>query len=192
MRCPNGSCVRKKLGCEKFRSSTCQIRLVIFTRYPPPKALFQKTRPLLALQFTLWLMNALLLVATAAVGLWLWQAQRLEVCVFALALPPAWQITSTAGWGSWEVAGIFENVGVVQEVMDSIARPLGQPDRPGAPALQVMQGEIHFEQLGFAYPAGQPVLRDINVTIRPGERIGLVGRSGAGKSTLVHLLLRFF
>lgn len=142
--------------------------------------------------WTLWLMNALLLVATAAVGLWLWQAQRLEVGVFAMALPLAWQITSTAGWVSWEVAGIFENVGVVQEGMDSIARPLGQPDRPGAPALHVSQGEIRFEQLSFAYSAGRPVLQDINLTIRPGERIGLVGRSGAGKSTLVHLLLRFF
>ena len=142
--------------------------------------------------WTLWLMNALLLVATAAVGLWLWQAQRLEVGVFAMALPLAWQITSTAGWVSWEVAGIFENVGVVQEGMDSIARPLGQVDRPGAPALQLTHGEIRFEQLSFAYSAGRPVLQDIKLTIRPGERIGLVGRSGAGKSTLVHLLLRFF
>ena len=142
--------------------------------------------------WTLWLMNALLLVATATVGLWLWQAQRLEVGVFAMALPLAWQITSTAGWVSWEVAGIFENVGVVQEGMDSIARPLGQPDRPGAPELHVTQGDIRFEQLGFGYQPGQAVLQDINLTIRPGERIGLVGRSGAGKSTLVHLLLRFF
>ena len=142
--------------------------------------------------WTLWLMNALLLVATATVGLWLWQGQRLEVGVFAMALPLAWQITSTAGWVSWEVAGIFENVGVVQEGMDSIARPLGQVDRPGAVPLQVTQGDIRFEQLSFAYSAGRPVLQDIKLTIRPGERIGLVGRSGAGKSTLVHLLLRFF
>ena len=142
--------------------------------------------------WTLWLMNALLLVATATVGLWLWQGQRLEVGVFAMALPLAWQITSTAGWVSWEVAGIFENVGVVQEGMDSIARPLGQPDRPGAPELHVTQGEIRFEQLSFAYSAGRKVLQDITLTIHPGERIGLVGRSGAGKSTLVHLLLRFF
>ena len=142
--------------------------------------------------WTLWLMNALLLVATAAVGLWLWQAQRLEVGVFAMALPLAWQITSTAGWVSWEVAGIFENVGVVQEGMDSIARPLGQPDRPDATALQVTRGEVRFERLSFAYQPGRPVLQDIELTIRPGERIGLVGRSGAGKSTLVHLLLRFF
>ena len=142
--------------------------------------------------WTLWLMNALLLVATATVGLWLWQAQRLEVGVFAMALPLAWQITSTAGWVSWEVAGIFENVGVVQEGMDSIARPLGQVDRPGAPALEVTQGEIRFEHISFGYQPGQTVLQDIKLTIHPGERIGLVGRSGAGKSTLVHLLLRFF
>ncbi|MEO8859395.1 MAG: ABC transporter ATP-binding protein [Burkholderiaceae bacterium] len=140
----------------------------------------------------LWMLNALLLVATAAVGLALWQANRLEVGVFAMALPLAWQITSAAGWVSWEVAGIFENVGVVQEGMLSIAVPHRMVDRPDAVPLQVPRGEIRFEHLGFGYDAQRPVLRDIDLTIRPGERIGLVGRSGAGKSTLVNLLLRFF
>jgi ATP-binding cassette subfamily B multidrug efflux pump len=142
--------------------------------------------------WTLWMLNALLLVATAAVGLWLWQAQRLEVGVFAMALPLAWQITSAAGWVSWEVAGIFENIGVVQEGMETIAVPLAMTDRPGAQPLTVTRGEIRFEQLQFAYDPQRPVLSGIDFTIRPGERIGLIGRSGAGKSTLVNLLLRFF
>ena len=140
----------------------------------------------------LWMLNALLLVATAAVGLSLWQANALEVGVFAMALPLAWQITSAAGWVSWEVAGIFENVGVVQEGMESIAVPHRMVDAADARPLQVRRGEIRFEHLGFAYDAARPVLKDLNLTIRPGERIGLVGRSGAGKSTLVNLLLRFF
>ena len=140
----------------------------------------------------LWMLNALLLVATAAVGLHLWQAHALEVGVFAMALPLAWQITSAAGWVSWEVAGIFENVGVVQEGMETIAVPHRMLDAADARPLQVTQGEIRFEHLHFAYDPERPVLQDINFTIRPGERIGLVGRSGAGKSTLVNLLLRFF
>ena len=140
----------------------------------------------------LWMLNALLLVATAAVGLSLWQASRLEVGVFAMALPLAWQITSAAGWVSWEVAGIFENVGVVQEGMETIAVPHRMVDAGDATPLHVTHGEIRFEHLSFAYDAKRPVLRDIHLTIRPGERIGLVGRSGAGKSTLVNLLLRFF
>ena len=140
----------------------------------------------------LWMLNALLLVATAAVGLYLWQGSQLEVAVFAMALPLAWQITSAAGWVSWEVAGIFENVGVVQEGMQSIALPHRMVDVADARPLQITRGEIRFERLSFAYDATRPVLRNIDLTIRPGERIGLIGRSGAGKSTLVNLLLRFF
>ena len=140
----------------------------------------------------LWMLNALLLVATAAVGLSLWQASRLEVGVFAMAFPLAWQITSAAGWVSWEVAGIFENVGVVQEGMQSIAVPHRMLDAPGARPLHVARGEIRFDHVSFAYDVQRPVLKDIHLTIRPGERIGLIGRSGAGKSTLVNLLLRFF
>ncbi len=140
----------------------------------------------------LWLLNALLLVGTAGVGIWLWQAQALDVAVFAMAVPLAWQITTSAGWVSWEVAGIFENIGVVQEGMESIAVPHRMADRPQAQPLAVTAGEIRFERLGFAYDAGRPVLRDIDLLIHPGERVGLIGRSGAGKSTLAHLLLRFF
>ena len=140
----------------------------------------------------LWMLNALLLVATAAVGLYLWQASRLEVGVFAMALPLAWQITSAAGWVSWEVAGIFENVGVVQEGMQSIAVPHRMLDAKDAKPLHVTRGAIRFEHLSFAYDAQRPVLKNIHLTIQPGERIGLIGRSGAGKSTLVNLLLRFY
>jgi ATP-binding cassette subfamily B multidrug efflux pump len=142
--------------------------------------------------WTLWMLNALLLVATAAVGLTLWQAHQLEVGVFAMALPLAWQITSAAGWVSWEVAGIFENIGVVQEGMETIAVPLAMTDRGDAVPLTVTRGEIRFEKLQFAYDPARPVLKGIDLVVRPGERIGLIGRSGAGKSTLVNLLLRFF
>ena len=156
------------------------------------RAVSQHMRLVTLFIFTLWMMNALLLTATAAVGLYLWQAHALDVATFATALPLAWQITTAAGWVSWEVAGIFENLGVVQEGMETIAQPLRMTDSPDAQALQVGSGEIRVEDLSFAYEGGAQVLKHISLHIRPGERIGLIGRSGAGKSTLVHLLLRFF
>jgi len=155
-------------------------------------AVSQHMRVVTLFIFTLWMMNALLLAGTAAVGLYLWQAHSLDVAVFATALPLAWQITTAAGWVSWEVAGIFENLGVVQEGMETIAQPLNMADKADAQALRVRQGEVRFEKLSFAYQGGNQVLKEIDLHILPGERIGLIGRSGAGKSTLVHLLLRFF
>ena len=143
--------------------------------------------------FTLSLMNAALLTATAATGLWLWRDGLVGAAAVATALPLAWQIASTSGWVSWEVAAIFENVGMVQEGMQTIAVPIAGADRPGARTLLVTRGELRFEDVTFDYGRkdGTPVLDRLNLQVRPGERVGVVGRSGAGKSTLVNLLLRF-
>jgi ATP-binding cassette, subfamily B, multidrug efflux pump len=143
--------------------------------------------------FSLSVMNAALLTGTAAIGIALWGQGTVSAGVVATALPLAWQIANVAGWVSWEVTGIFENIGVVQEGMQTIAVPLTGVDRPGARKLEVTRGEIRFEAVSFDYGRsdGEPVLDGLSFTIRPGERVGLVGRSGAGKSTLVNLLLRF-
>jgi ATP-binding cassette subfamily B multidrug efflux pump len=137
-------------------------------------------------------LNALLLVCTAAIGLTLWGRGVVDAGVVATALPLAWQTVTAAGWVSWEVTSIFENIGTVQEGMQSIAVPHLGIDRAGARALEVKRGEIRFENLTFAYGRtdATPVVQNLNLAIRPGERVGLVGRSGAGKSTLVNLLLR--
>ncbi|HUG23625.1 ABC transporter ATP-binding protein [Piscinibacter sp.] len=142
---------------------------------------------------TLSVLNALLLVGTATVGIVLWADGQIGAALVATALPMAWQIASVAGWVSWEVTGIFENIGVVQEGMETIAVPHTLTDKPGAFPLQVSRGEIRFERLTFTYGRtdGKRVLDDLNLVVRPGERVGVVGRSGAGKSTLVNLLLRF-
>ncbi len=139
-------------------------------------------------------MNALLLVGTAAIGIALWAQGAVSAGVVATALPLAWQTANAAGWVSWEVTGIFENVGTVQEGMLSIAVPHSGADRPGARPLEVSRGEIRFENLSFGYGRkdAPPVLERLDLAIRPGERLGVVGRSGAGKSTLVNLLLRFY
>ena len=142
---------------------------------------------------TLSTLNALLLVGTAAIGITLWAQGSVDAGTVAMALPLAWTIANVAGWVSWEVTGIFENIGVVQEGMQTIAVPHAMSDAPAARELVVERGEIRFEQLVFTYGRddGRKVLDALNLVIRPGERVGLVGRSGAGKSTLVNLLLRF-
>jgi len=147
-------------------------------------------------RFMFWLtmMNACLLTGTAAVGIWLWAEGSVSGGVVATALPLAWQIANVAGWVSWEVAGIFENIGVVQEGMQTIAVPPSGMDRPDAKPLEVSRGEIGFDKVLFSYGRSdaRPVLDRMDFIIRPGERVGIVGRSGAGKSTLVNLLLRFY
>jgi ATP-binding cassette, subfamily B, multidrug efflux pump len=145
---------------------------------------------------TLTALNALLVVGTAGISIWLWQGQHIGPAVVATCLPLVWQIANMAGWVSWEVSGIFENIGVVQEGIQTIAVPHTMVDHPQARALNVPHGEIRFEKVDFSYglmaKGGRAVLQDLNLHIRPGERVGLVGRSGAGKSTLVNLLLRFY
>jgi ATP-binding cassette, subfamily B, multidrug efflux pump len=137
-------------------------------------------------------LNTLLLVATAAIGIWLWARGEVGAGIVAAAFPLAWQLANVAGWVSWEVTAIFENVGVVQEGMLSISVPHSGTDRPGARPLEVSRGEIRFDNVSFAYGRrDSEVLDKLELEVRPGERVGLVGRSGAGKSTLVNLLLRF-
>jgi len=141
---------------------------------------------------TLSLLNALMVTSTGALALVLWTRGQVAVGTVAMALPLAWQIINISGWVAWQVTSIFENIGVVQEGMMTIARPITLNDRPQATALVVKRGEIAFEDVRFHYGRDAGVLEDFRLTVQPGEKIGLVGRSGAGKSTVVNLLLRFF
>src|SRR3954463_37856 len=157
------------------------------------RAMGRHMRLITQFHFSLTLMNAALLVTTAAIGIWLWAHGQIGAGVVATALPLAWQVSNVSGWGGWEGTGIFENIGVVQEGMQSIAVPHSGADRAGARALQVSRGDVRFEHVTFGYGRrdAPPVLNDLSLHIRAGERVGLVGRSGAGKTTLVNLLLRF-
>ena len=137
-------------------------------------------------------LNALMLVSTGALSVWLWIHGLVTVGTVAMALPLAWQLSNISGWVSDNVTSIFENVGVVQDGMRSIAVPRQRPDAPGARPLIVSEGAIRFEDLRFGYGTDRGVLHGVDLTIRPGERVGLVGQSGAGKSTLVNLLLGFY
>ncbi len=150
---------------------------------------------------TLSTLNAMMVTSSAALALVLWTRGQVDVGVVAMTLPLCWQIVNISGWVAWQVTNIFENVGVVQEGMMTIARPIALTDRSDATALTVPRGEIKFEDVRFGYGRetsaredGRPyaVLDGFSLTMQPGEKIGLVGRSGAGKSTAVNLLLRFF
>jgi ATP-binding cassette, subfamily B, multidrug efflux pump len=154
-------------------------------------------RMITGFMLTLTMMNALLLVGTAAISVWLWLRGDISPAIVATALPLVWQISNMAGWVSWEVSGIFENVGTVQEGMETLAVPRKMLDAPQARKLAVSSAEIRFEGVRFSYGRDKeagvaPVIDDLTLHIQAGERVGIVGRSGAGKSTLVNLLLRFF
>ena len=142
--------------------------------------------------FCLTVLNALLVTGTGGMAIWLWVHGKVEVGTVAMALPLSWQIISIAGWVAMRVTEIFENIGVVQEGMMTIARPITLTDKPDAAVLTVPRGEIEFQDIRFGYGRESGLIDGLSLTIHPGERIGLIGRSGAGKSTLVNLMLRFF
>ncbi|MFY9759408.1 MAG: ABC transporter ATP-binding protein [Xanthobacteraceae bacterium] len=137
-------------------------------------------------------LNALLIAGSGALALMLWRYGKVEVGAIAMVLPLTLQLTNMSRQIAMRITEIFEDVGVVQEGMLTIAQPLQLPDPADAKPLTVGAGRIEFKNVNFGYGRDVGVLQNFNLTIAPGEKIGLVGRSGAGKSTVVNLLLRFF
>jgi ATP-binding cassette subfamily B multidrug efflux pump len=133
-----------------------------------------------------------LLVAVAGVAIYTWQLAAISLGAIATAIALVMRIRAMSNWILWEVAGLFENIGTVQDGLNTLARPLSLVDRPGAAELAVPRGEIRFEKVRFHYGRESGVLENLALQISAGEKVGLVGRSGAGKSTLVNLLLRFY
>jgi ATP-binding cassette subfamily B multidrug efflux pump len=133
-----------------------------------------------------------LVAGSAGVALWLWTKGQVGVGAVAAATAMALRLNGISHWVMWEFASLFEHIGTVQDGIETLSRPHTVLDRPGAPPLKVPRGEIRFEHVSFGYGGKQAVIDDFSMHIRPGEKIGLVGRSGAGKSTIVSLLLRFY
>jgi ATP-binding cassette, subfamily B, multidrug efflux pump len=151
-----------------------------------------QVRLMTVLGLSLGVLNAAMVVGTGGTAIWLWSGGRITVGIVAMALPLTWHIASIAGWVAQNVTMIFENIGVVQEGMRSIAVPRQMPDRADAVPLRINRGLVRFDNVRFGYGTERGVLHGIDLAIAPGERVGLVGHSGAGKSTLVNLLLRFY
>ncbi len=149
-------------------------------------------RNLTLMEFVLYTLNGALLVTLTGLALWLWSQNAVTMGAIAVTMTLAIRIIAMSGWILFTVAGIFDNIGVVHEGMQTISRDYDVTDAPGATALVVTKGEIRFEGVRFHYGNVKSVIEEVTLTIKPGEKVGLVGRSGAGKSTLVNLLLRFY
>ena len=136
------------------------------------------------------LLNTLLLLSTGALSLNLWQAGAMSVGEVGAALAMVMRLNDMSRWVMHLVRGIFENLGTVQESMDTIAKPHMLLDSDAARDLTVSRGEILFDNVTFHYGKGAGIIDHLNLRIAPGEKVGIVGPSGAGKSTIVSLLLR--
>jgi len=132
-----------------------------------------------------------LILGMAGTSLWLWSLGQVGAGAVAAATAMALRLQGMSHWIMWEMTSLFESVGTVQDGINTLSRPRAIVDKPDAAVLEVPRGEVRFEQVGFSYGEGPRVIDGLTLTIKPGEKIGLIGRSGAGKSTLVNLLLRF-
>ena len=138
------------------------------------------------------IINGLLVVSTATLSLWLWLGGSTSAGTIATALPLVSTLTWFSGMMLWLLGHIFESAGSVSEGRQSIAVPHTIVDRPGAQPLTVPEGAISYDAVSFNYGKERSVIEGLNLSIKPGEKIGLIGHSGAGKSTIVNLLLRFY
>jgi ATP-binding cassette subfamily B multidrug efflux pump len=136
-------------------------------------------------------LSMMLILATAGSTLWLWTQGQVGVGAVAAATAMALRLNGISHWIMWEMAMLFEHIGTVADGAATLSRPHSVVDRPGAQPLLVRRGEIRFDHVSFAYGGERQVIDRLNLHIRAGEKIGVVGRSGAGKSTIVNLLLRF-
>ncbi|SFD90921.1 ABC transporter ATP-binding protein [Nitrosomonas sp. Nm166] len=149
------------------------------------------------LNFCVWIINMLLVFVTGALGIHLWLHGAIGPGAIAIVMSLAIRLTGMSHWVMWEVNALFENIGTVQDGINTLSKPQLVTDAPNATELQICRGgEIHFNHVYFSYHPDQQksscIFDDLNLLIAPGEKVGIVGRSGAGKSTFVNLLLRFY
>ncbi|MDE2366196.1 MAG: ABC transporter ATP-binding protein, partial [Betaproteobacteria bacterium] len=138
------------------------------------------------------IMGASLIISAVGVGLLLWTEDLIGVGALAAVGAMALRLNGMSHWVMWEMSSLFEQIGTVRDGINMLSRTHLVTDHPGAKPLQIAKADIRFENILFCYGGDTPVINHLSLHIRPGEKIGLVGRSGAGKSTLVNLLLRFY
>ena len=133
-----------------------------------------------------------LIATTTGAALWLWTQGQVGVGALAAATAMALRLNGISHWVMWEMASLFEHIGTVQDGINTLSRPHAVVDAADAKPLQVSLGDVRFDKVSFAYGGSKRVIDELSLHIRPGEKVGLVGRSGAGKSTVVNLLLRLY
>lgn len=138
------------------------------------------------------ILNMLLVIATSGVALWLWTKGEVSVGGVAAVTAMALRLNGISHWVMWELASLYEQIGTAQDGVNTLSLTQQITDTIGAKPLAVQAGEIKFDKVCFSYGTQKPVLQALNLHIKSGEKVGLVGRSGAGKSTIVNLLLRFY
>ena len=144
------------------------------------------------LNISLWTLNMSLVFSTAALGLYLWTNGDITPGAIAIVMSLAIRLTGMSHWILWEISSLFENIGTVQDGINTLSVPSVVNDKNDADTLIVSNGDIEFDQVSFKYNPDEPVFDNLQLSILAGEKIGVVGRSGAGKSSLVSLLLRFY
>ncbi|MCO8085811.1 ABC transporter ATP-binding protein [Acinetobacter lwoffii] len=142
-------------------------------------------------EISILLLSVVLYGGVLGTAIWLWMEGQAELGIIAATTAMVLKLNSIAEFMMWQTSALFENVGTIQDGMKTLGRKIAIEDKPGAKELKLNHGEIKFENVSFAYN-DKNVIDQFNLTIRPGEKIGIVGRSGAGKSTLIQLLLHFY
>ncbi|MEO0424409.1 MAG: ABC transporter ATP-binding protein [Pseudomonadota bacterium] len=153
---------------------------------------YPQMRLVTMLSVSVWTLGAALIFAVSALSIFLWMQQAVSPGAIAVAIGLCLRLNGMSQWIMWEVSSLSENIGTVRDGINTLSREVQVVDKPGATALRVLRGDICMRDLHFAYDDQQPVFQSLNLHIRAGEKVGLVGRSGAGKSSLVSLLLRFY
>ena len=143
------------------------------------------------LQCSVWLLNSLLIFSVGALSIYLWTQEAVSTGAIAIAVGLNLRLNGMSQWIMWEVSMLFEHVGTVQDGINTLSVDHQVQDIEDAPPLNVSAGQIDFDRICFHYDKTRGLFEGLSLSIKPGEKIGLIGRSGAGKSTLINLLLRF-
>jgi ATP-binding cassette subfamily B protein/ATP-binding cassette subfamily B multidrug efflux pump len=152
---------------------------------------YRQMRTLTALLYSVDIINYLLLFSIATLAINLWLGEEVSVGIIAIGISIALRLQAMSKWIMWEVRALFESIGTVIDSMNTIANPIEIKDNKQAKPLEISQAAIQFSHVNFSYNQNKNVFTQLNLSIKAGEKVGIVGRSGAGKSSLVNLLLRF-
>lgn len=156
------------------------------------QTVYPQMRLVTILNVSVWINNALLVAGMTGMALYLWQLGMVTAGDIAIAVSLSLRLNGMSQWVMWEVSSLFEHIGTVQDGINTLSHPISVQDESSAKPLSIQKGQIDFANIQYGYDDQKPIFDALALNIKPGEKVGLVGRSGAGKSTLVNLLLRFY